>query len=104
MLVIWMLVANSPVLELTSEAISVGKAMLPLKFVGKAQMVAAGEAFAERGPRLDARAYVALQSSRPGLLKIEVADPDDPTPYWLFSSAKPEILLDSIKKAKKAKA
>jgi hypothetical protein len=78
----------------------VGKAKLPLKLAGRTLSIPQTEAFAERGPKLDSRAYLALQSSKRGLIKLEIVDPADPTPYWLFSTGDPNGLLEAIKSAK----
>lgn len=99
-LVAWMMLANAPVITVTNAEISVGKATMPINFVGNVIEIGENEAFAEKGPKLDARAYLALQASRTGLVKIELSDPADPTPYWLVSTGEPEKFLDALKRAK----
>lgn len=100
LIVVALMVSNSPVIVITPEQIRVGKAALPMKYVAKEKAIEEKNAFAERGPMLDSRAYLALQSSKKGLIKIEVSDPNDPTPYWLFSTGKPELVLEAIKSAR----
>ena len=95
-----MMLANAPVITVTNAEISVGKATMPINFVGNVIEIGENEAFAEKGPKLDARAYLALQASRTGLVKIELSDPADPTPYWLVSTGEPEKFLDALKRAK----
>jgi hypothetical protein len=96
------LVYLSPVIEISKSAIRVGRASMPIAMIGEVTSVPSDRAFAERGPNLDARAYVRLQSSRGGLVKIEVIDRLDLTPYWLFSAKKPEQIVKTISDAKKA--
>ena len=96
------LVYLSPVIEISKSAIRVGRASMPIAMIGEVTSVPSDRAFAERGPNLDARAYVRLQSSRGGLVKIEVIDRLDLTPYWLFSAKKPEQIVKTISEAKKA--
>ncbi|MSZ39586.1 MAG: DUF3093 family protein [Actinobacteria bacterium] len=96
------LIYLSPVIEVSKSAIRVGRANLPIQMIGDVISVPSDRTFAERGPNLDARAYVRLQSSRSGLVKIEVLDRLDLTPYWLFSAKKPEKIVEAISEAKKA--
>lgn len=96
------LVYLSPVIEISKSAIRVGRASMPIAMIGEVTSVPSDRAFAERGPNLDARAYVRLQSSRGGLVKIEVIDRLDLTPYWLFSAKKPEQIVKTISDAKEA--
>ena len=82
----------APVIELDANQIKVGKATIPRKFLGPASVISSTEAFAERGPRLDARAFIRFQPTVKTLIKIDLNDPKDPTPYLLFSTRKPEVL------------
>lgn len=95
--VIWLMVALAPVIRIDDQILMVGKAQISRTLIGKAQIIPGAEAFAEKGPRLDARAYLALQGSIKGLVKVEITDPSDPTPYWLFSSAHPEEVVAALK-------
>lgn len=94
-----LMVANAPVIEVSAGHLQVGRARLPIKLITKVTQVARDEAFAERGPNLDSRAYVQLQASVSGLLKVQIQDKDDPTPYWLFSSRNPALLAKKLKEA-----
>ncbi|MDX2025238.1 DUF3093 family protein, partial [Microcella sp.] len=49
-----------------------------------------------RGQRLDARAFLVLRPDIPAVLRVAVTDPDDPTPYWLLSTRRPEELAAAI--------
>ena len=94
------MVSNSPVISVSKGSLTLGKATLELKFAGKAVSIPKDSQFAERGPRLDSRAFLALQSTKKGLIRLEIADPKDPTPYWLFSTARPDELWEAMKEAK----
>ena len=48
------------------------------------------------GPRLDARAYLCLRGWIPTGVRIALADPQDPTPYWLLSTRRPEALAAAL--------
>jgi hypothetical protein len=54
------------------------------------------DAVAERGTRLDARAYLMLRGWIPGVARITLDDPTDPTPYWLVSTRDPEGLAAAL--------
>ena len=90
----------SPEIVVTSSTLRVAKAEIHLANTGKLEIVAAGQTFAERGPKLDARAHLAIQGSVKGLIKLEISDKNDPTPYWLFSSRSPESIKIAVESAK----
>lgn len=48
------------------------------------------------GPGLDARAYVCLRGWVRTAVRVELADPADPTPYWLVSTRHPEALVAAL--------
>ena len=58
---------------------------------------AACEAFAERGPRLDARAYLVIRGWVRDVVRVPIEDPQDPTPYWLLSSRRPNDIVAAIR-------
>lgn len=76
----------APVIELSKESLRVGKALVPRNALGLATPIDSADAFAERGPKLNARAFIKFQPTVKTLIKIEVTDPNDPTPYLLFST------------------
>jgi hypothetical protein len=60
-------------------------------------VIVQSEQFSERGPRLDARAFVALKALS-GLVKVQVEDSNDPTPYILISTRRPTQLAEALNK------
>lgn len=84
--------AASPVIELTNLGLRVGTAAIPVELLGEATAISKQQSFEERGPKLDARAFIRFQVTVATLCKIEIADRNDPTPYWLFSSRRGEEL------------
>lgn len=91
-LLIWL----APVIELSGSNLRVGKAVIPRTALGLATPIPATEAFAERGPKLNARAFIKFQPTVKTLIKVEVSDKNDPTPYLLFSTRKPEVLASHL--------
>ncbi len=82
----------APVIVATKGEFRVGRATIERKFLASIHEVLTEDIFAERGHKLDSRAFTSFQASVHSALKIEIADPADPTPYWLFSTRRPEEL------------
>lgn len=94
------LVLTSPLVEVTTEQFSAGHARLPIEFAGKATPFRADEATLERGQRLDARAWLLLRGWVSPVVRVEVDDPQDPTPYWIVSTRRPERIVEAIAEAR----
>ena len=86
----------SPVIAVTDEGLRVGTAYLEREFWGQAQAFRGLEARHERGPGAHGLAWLSLRPWIDPVVKIEVSDPGDPTPYWLISSKNPEALLAAL--------
>lgn len=94
------LVATSPVIEVTKAVLCVGSAKIPLRYVGKVEAYTNREAArAEAGPNLDARAWTVLRGWVKTSVKIEITDDRDPIPYWLVSCRRPNELRDELNRA-----
>jgi len=87
------------VLEVADGTLRVGRARVPVRLLGEARALDAPAMRQERGPRLDARAYLAMRGWAPGGVRVAVRDPADPTPYWLVSSRRPEEFAAAIRAA-----
>lgn len=74
----------------------VGRAVLPLRYVGRVEVVDRRAKQAALGPELDPAAYVLHRAWVGPLVRLEVTDPDDPTPYWVFSVREPDRLLSAL--------
>lgn len=90
--IVVVLLATSPVIEVTDGMLRVGRARIERSFVGTVTAHEKTDAVAERGTRLDARAYLVLRGWVSGVVRIEITDDADPTPYWLVSTKRPEEL------------
>ena len=49
------------------------------------------------GPELDPMAYLMIRAWIRQVVRIEITDPDDPTPYWVFSVRDAPGLLAALK-------
>jgi hypothetical protein len=86
------LLLTTATIEVTATDFRAGRARMPRSVVSRAQAFEGAEATAERGVRLDARAWLLLRGWIPGVVRVELDDPADPTPYWLVSTRRPEEL------------
>jgi len=91
---------GSPVIAVGDGAIRAGRATLPLAAVRGVTVFRADEATLERGQRLDARAWLLIRGWISPVVRIDLDDPVDPTPYWLVSTRRPEQLAAAIETAK----
>jgi hypothetical protein len=73
--------------------LQVGPARLPLRYVGRVEIVPRERKQIALGPELDPTAYLLHRAWVGPLVRVEVTDPDDPTPYWIFSVRDPEALV-----------
>ncbi|MBM7776302.1 hypothetical protein JOD54_006506 [Actinokineospora baliensis] len=87
----------------------VADAHLPLEFAGEVEVFGAdpgqwgGQAAAKRkvlGPNLDPAAFLLHRGWVRPLVRVQVTDPDDPTPYWVFSTRHPHRLAEVIENAR----
>lgn len=91
-----LLLLSSPVIEVTASEFVAGRARLPLPLVGTTEGASGDEARLERGQRLDARAYLVIRGWIDPVLRVEVDDENDPTPYWLVSTRNPSALQAAL--------
>jgi len=98
--VLCFLIFSSPLVEVSGGTLRAGPARLPVSVVARAEAFSGAEATAERGQRLDARAWLMIRGWASGVVKVVLDDPNDPTPYWLVSSRRPEQLAAAINAAR----
>lgn len=90
------LLQASPRILVTGGELRAGRAHIPLKLLGPVQGFVGEAARQERGPRLDARAFLVLRGWVDPVVRIELTDPHDPTPYWLVSTRHPDLLAAAL--------
>lgn len=84
------MMAKSAKISISSESLKVSTASIERKHISGVEVISKGEAFAARGRELDPRAWFHFQGSVETLVRVKISDPADPTPYWLFSTRRPE--------------
>lgn len=86
-----------------ADRVELGNASLPIEVIGKLTLIEKDAQFAERGSKLDSRAYLLLKGGLPELVRIEIVDKQDPTPYALVSTRRGKELIAAITAAKRTK-
>ncbi len=89
--------ALAPTIEVTDSEFRAGKAHLPRTLVGTVEAFEGAEATTQRGPKLDARAWTLFRGYVRGVVKVEVRDDADPTPYWLVSVRQPGKVVEALR-------
>lgn len=95
--VLVLLWALAPTVEVTDTEFRAGKAHLPRDLVGEVTAYEGAEATTQRGPKLDARAWTLFRGYVRGVVKVEVRDDADPTPYWLVSVRYPDRVVEALR-------
>jgi hypothetical protein len=90
------LAATSPVVEVSDGVLRAGRARVPVTLLGSAQDLDVDAMRHELGPGLDARAYVCLRAWARTGVRVALDDPADPTPYWLISTRRPQLLVQAL--------
>jgi hypothetical protein len=98
--VLVLIAVGSPSIEVTATEVIAGRARLPLRFVGSVAPYRGDDATDQRGTRLDARAWLLIRGWVSPIVRIDLTDPDDPTPYWIVSTRRPEEFAKAILGAK----
>jgi Protein of unknown function (DUF3093) len=73
-----------------------GEARLPLRYVGHVDVVPREGKQAALGPELDPAARLVHRAWIGPVVRIEVTDPDDDTPYWIVSTRDPDALVRAL--------
>jgi hypothetical protein len=94
-----LLTLTTPVLRVTADRFVAGRAQVPISLVSGIEPLDQAQMREARGVRIDARAYLCLRGWLPAGAKVILNDPDDPTPYWLVSSRRPQALAQALRGA-----
>jgi hypothetical protein len=91
-----LLVLSTPTILVTGDALTVGRATIERRFVGEVAPFHGKDATAQRGTQLNGLAYLCIRGWIDPVVRIEITDPSDRTPYWLTSSRRPEELTAAL--------
>jgi Protein of unknown function (DUF3093) len=74
-----------------------GPATLPLRYVGRIDVIRDRDAKqVALGPDLDPAAHLMHRAWVKPVVRLEVTDPQDPTPYWVVSVRDPDALVRAL--------
>ncbi len=96
-----LLVLASPVVSVRDGILTAGRARISVSMLGEAIALTEPDASQERGPRLDARAWLLIRGWIAPVVRVPITDPNDPAPYWIISSRKPTKLADAINRSRR---
>lgn len=88
-----LLILSTPRITVSATHLTVGRARIERRYLGAVSAHTGDEATAERGTRLNGTAYLCIRGWIAPVVRIEITDPDDATPYWLTSTRRPEELV-----------
>jgi hypothetical protein len=100
--IVVVLVATSPVIEVTRGELVAGRARVPVELISSATPFRGEDATLQRGRLLDARAWLLIRGWVSPVVKIDIADEGDPTPYWIVSTRAPDALVAALAAAQAA--
>ncbi|WP_328353916.1 DUF3093 domain-containing protein [Streptomyces sp. NBC_00457] len=84
-------------IRVTDRLLVVGDARIPLDVLGEPQVLRGEEARAWRTYKADLRAFMVMRSYITAAVRVEILDPDDPTPYLYVSTRTPDRLAEVIR-------
>jgi hypothetical protein len=74
-----------------------GRAHIPLGLCGAVEVLDADRTRRAGGAEADARAYLLLRPYIATAVRVAIDDPNDPVPYWLLSSRRPDRLAAAVR-------
>jgi hypothetical protein len=94
------LVVNTPLIQIDELNFRVGRARLPLQYVGKIQKLDEEQSRRARSTDANSNAHFQLRGGIKNTVIVEVTDAEDPHPYWQVSSRNPDALIAALNAAK----
>ena len=90
------LLTSTPTIEVTADTVRVGRASIEREFVGEVTGYRGSAAYQQRGPGLNGIAFMCIRGWIDPVVRIEITDERDSTPYWLASTRRPEELTAAL--------
>ena len=98
------LIVNTPLIQVDELNFRVGRARLPLQYVGKIQKLDEEQSRRARSTDANSNAHFQLRGGIKNTVIVEVTDPQDPHPYWQVSSRNPDALINALNATKNKSA
>ncbi|MFD1213190.1 DUF3093 domain-containing protein [Arthrobacter sp. GCM10027362] len=91
-----LLIASTPRLIVTARELQVGRARIERRYIGAVEAFRGEDATRQRGPELNGTAYLCIRGWIDPVVRIEITDEADLTPYWLTSTRRPAQLVAAL--------
>lgn len=92
----------SPSLRISGGRLYAGRAQIALDQLGEIELLGADALRQAIGVDLDARSYLVVRGWIHRGVRIENTDPQDPAPYWIITTRRPQAFADAIEAARTA--
>jgi hypothetical protein len=100
-LVVTVLVAYGAArVEVAGGVLRAGRARIPVAHLGVVQPLDPQETRMLAGRGADARAYLLIRPYLRRAVRVDIADPADPAPYWLVATRHPDRLASALAAAR----
>ena len=86
-------------IDVDGTRVRIGRALIEHRYIAAASALDAAQTRRRAGVEADARAHLVLRPYVSTAVEITLDDPDDPVPYWLVSSRRPEALVAALSAA-----
>ncbi|WP_229660490.1 DUF3093 domain-containing protein [Marmoricola endophyticus] len=87
-------------IAVTGGELLAGRARIPVSLLGGAEALDAEGTRRVLGVDADVRAFLLTRPYLKRSVRVTLTDPDDPTPYWLLSTRRPERLARAVESAR----
>jgi hypothetical protein len=94
-----LLVSSTPRIEVGPDLFVAGRARIPLSLLGRAEALDGQAMHQAMGLDLDTRAFLCTRGWLKQGVRVQLEDPEDPTPYWLVSTRHPAELAAALEAA-----
>jgi hypothetical protein len=92
-------ISAAVVISIDAREIRIGRASIEHAYIASSRALAAEEARQRAGVGADARAHLVLRPYVRTAVEITLDDPEDPVPYWLVSTRRPQQLAEALREA-----
>ena len=89
-------VLTTPLVEVERGTLRAGPAHIPVRLLAQPRVLDRAALREQMGPAFDARAFACLRAWIGTAVRVEVRDPQDPTPYWIISTRRPDALVAAL--------
>jgi hypothetical protein len=97
---IFALLKNTPTIRIDELNFQVGRARMPLRFIGQVQILDEEQSRRARSTDAHKDAFFQLRGGVKQTLIVEITDQSDPHPYWQISTRNPKLIVEKFAEAK----